>query len=56
MDGIIERIQALTGKKASVVVTGPNAPVIVRYCNNEITYDKNLVMDGLYQVYCKNMT
>ena len=56
MDGIIDRIQALTGKDASIVVTGPNAPVIVRYCNNHITYDKNLVMDGLYQIYCKNKT
>ena len=56
MDGIIERIQAQTGKKASLVITGPNAPVIVQYCKNEITYDKNLVMDGLYQIYRKNMT
>lgn len=55
MDGIIDRIQALNIKKANVVVTGPNAPVIVRYCNNEIVYDKNLVMDGLYQIYRKNV-
>ncbi len=54
MDGIIDRIQALNTKRANVVVTGPNAPVIVRYCNNEIVYDKNLVMDGLYQIYRKN--
>ncbi len=56
MDGIIDRIQTLTDKKAAVVVTGPNAPVIVRYCNNRIVYDKNLVMDGLYQIYRKNAT
>ena len=46
----------MTDKKAAVVVTGPNAPVIVRYCNNRIVYDKNLVMDGLYQIYRKNAT
>ena len=51
---ISHRIQALTEKKASLVATGPNAPVIVRYCNNHIIYDKNLVMDGLYQIYRKN--
>lgn len=56
IDGIIDRIQALMEKKASVVATGPNAPVIVRYCNNEIVYDKNLVMDGLYQIYRKNVS
>ena len=56
MDGLIDRIQTLTDKKAAVVVTGPNAPVIVRYCNNHIVYDKNLVMDGLYQIYRKNAT
>ena len=54
LDGVIDRIQALTEKKGSLVATGPNAPVIVRYCNNHIIYDKNLVMDGLYQIYRKN--
>ena len=54
LDGVIDRIQALTEKKAFLVATGQNAPVIVRYCNNHIIYDKNLVMDGLYQIYRKN--
>ncbi len=54
MDGIIDRIQKLTGKPASVVVTGANAPVIVQYCNSKVVYDKNLVMDGLFQIYRKN--
>lgn len=55
LDGIIDRIEELNEKKASIVATGPNAPVIVRYCRNGIIYDKNLVMDGLYQIYQKNM-
>jgi type III pantothenate kinase len=54
LDGVIDRIRALTEKPTTVVATGPNAPVIVRYCNNDIIYDKNLVMDGLYQIYRKN--
>ncbi len=54
VDGIIDRIRALTEKDVSLVATGPNAPVIVHYCNNEIVYDKNLVMEGLYQIYRKN--
>ena len=54
LDGIIERIQETTGKPATVVATGASAPVIVRYCHSDIIYDKNLVMDGLYQIYRKN--
>ncbi len=55
IDGIIDRIQPLChGKKATVVATGGNAPVIVKYCHTPIIYDKNLVMEGLYSIYSKN--
>lgn len=55
LDGIIERIQAeFPGQEVSVVATGGNAPVIVRYCRNSIIYDKYLLMDGLWTIYQKN--
>lgn len=55
IDGLIERIQEQFGeKKLSVVATGGNAPVIVKYCRNEVVYDKYLLMDGLWTIYCKN--
>ena len=55
LDGIIDRIRGLfPDRKVSVVATGGNAPVIVRYCRNPIIYDKFLLMDGLWTIYQKN--
>ena len=55
LDGIIDRIrEEFPGREASVVATGGNAPVIVRYCRNRILYDKFLLMDGLWTIYQKN--
>ncbi|MBE6963051.1 MAG: type III pantothenate kinase [Ruminococcaceae bacterium] len=55
LDGIIDRLRGeFPGKKLTVVATGGNAPVIVRYCRNEIIYDKYLLMDGLWTIYQKN--
>jgi type III pantothenate kinase len=55
LDGIIDRICGLfPDKKVSVVATGGNAPVIVRYCRNPIIYDKYLLMEGLWTIYQKN--
>lgn len=55
LDGIIDRIrEEFPGQEVSVVATGGNAPVIVRYCRNPIVYDKFLLMDGLWTIYQKN--
>ena len=55
LDGIIDRIcEEFPGQQVSVVATGGNAPVIVRYCRNPIVYDKFLLMDGLWTIYQKN--
>ena len=55
LDGIIDRIrEEFPGREVSVVATGGNAPVIVRYCRNRILYDKFLLMDGLWTIYQKN--
>jgi type III pantothenate kinase len=55
LDGIIDRIrEQFPGKFVTVVATGGNAPVIVRYCRNQIVYDKYLLMDGLWTIYQKN--
>ena len=42
------------GQAVTVVATGGNAPVIVKYCRNKIVYDKYLLMDGLWALYQKN--
>ena len=55
LDGIIERIRGeLGGREISVVATGGNAPVIVKYCKTPIVYDKFLLMNGLWAIYQKN--
>ncbi|SFP13483.1 type III pantothenate kinase [Oscillibacter sp. PC13] len=55
LDGVIDRIrEQFAGREVSVVATGGNAPVIVRYCRNSITYDKYLLMNGLWAIYQKN--
>lgn len=55
LDGIIDRIRDMfPGKFVTVVATGGNAPVIVKYARNKIVYDKYLLMDGLWTIYQKN--
>lgn len=55
LDGVIDRIREMfPGKEVTVVATGGNAPVIVKYCRNKIVYDKYLLMDGLWTIYQKN--
>ena len=52
---VIDRIrETLGGAEPSIVATGPNAPVIARYCRNHVVYDKYLLMEGLYAIYQKN--
>ncbi len=56
LDGIIDRMkEIIPGEKTPpLVATGSNAPVIVRYCRNQIIYDKYLLMEGLQLIYLKN--
>lgn len=55
LDGMIERIEAELGSKASVVATGGLARSIVPYCKKEITCDDNLLLRGLGLIYNKNV-
>lgn len=56
LDGLIDRIREMfRGQEVSVVATGGNAPMIVRYCRNSIVYDQNLLMDGLWSIYHRNL-
>ena len=54
-NGIIDRMkEIIPGENPTIVATGSNAPVIVRYCRNQIIYDKYLLMEGLQLIYLKN--
>lgn len=55
IDGIIDRIkEEFPGKELHAIATGGSAPVIVKYCRNQIVYDKYLLMNGLYAIYQRN--
>ncbi len=55
LDGVIDRIlETIPGQTPTIVATGSNAPVIVRYCRHHILYDKYLLMEGLQLIYLKN--
>lgn len=55
LDGIIDRIrEMIPGETPTVVATGSPAPVITRYCRNAVTYDKYLLMEGLWAIYQRN--
>lgn len=55
IDGMIARFCDVFGEKVAVVATGDVAPSIIPHCKNEIKYEKNLVLNGLYALYCKNV-
>lgn len=54
-DRLIETLETAAGMPAaSVVATGENVPEIFRHCKREITYDHDLLVNGLYLLYRKN--
>lgn len=57
LDGIIDRIIAETipGEAPTIIATGTPAPVIARYCRHSVIYDKYLLMEGLWEIYHKNV-
>ena len=54
LDGMIERMEAELGEHAAVIATGGLGGCIIPYCRREITYDKNLLLNGLWALYQKN--
>ena len=56
LDGIIDRItETIPGQTPTIVATGTPAPVIARYCRHRVIYDKYLLMEGLWDIYQKNI-
>ena len=54
VDGMIARITEEYMPVSAVIATGGNAPFVLHYCRKDITYDANLLLDGLYLLYQKN--
>ncbi len=55
IDSMIARLEEETQKAATVVMTGGNGALICQYCKRDIIYDANLLMDGLFLLYQKNV-
>lgn len=54
VDGMIERLEEVSGSAATIVGTGEAGAEILQYCKRKITYDANLLLDGLYLIYKKS--
>lgn len=54
LDGLIERMEAELGKKATVIATGGLAGTIVPYCKREIRVEPELLLKGLAVLWEKN--
>ena len=55
LDGMVERMEAELGSKATVVVTGGIAKFIVPMCKTPMIYDKDLLLKGLAALYRDNV-
>lgn len=55
MDGMILRYKEILGEDTAVIATGGLASSIVPHCREKITVDNNLLFDGLYAIYKKNI-
>ncbi len=55
LDSMIERLEEASSPTKAVVMTGGNGALVRKYCKREIIFDANLLLDGLYLLYQKNM-
>lgn len=54
LDGMIERMEAELGQKATVVITGGIAKFVIPMCKTPMIYDKDLLLKGLAALYRDN--
>lgn len=54
LDGMVERMEAELGQKATVVVTGGIAKFVIPMCKTPMIYDKDLLLKGLAVLYREN--
>ena len=54
LDGMLDRVEAELGSRATVVATGGMAQFILPLCRREIKIEKDLLLKGLNVLYKKN--
>ena len=55
IDGMIDRFEEELGKKCFVVATGGLAEEVCKHTKHRIEYNKNMILEGLYILYNKNL-
>lgn len=55
IDGMVERMEAELGRKATVVATGGIAKFVIPMCRTPIIYERDLLLKGLHTLYWENM-
>ncbi|HHZ18654.1 MAG TPA: type III pantothenate kinase [Acholeplasmataceae bacterium] len=54
IDGIIKKIRKEMNVDFRIVITGGEARIITPFLEEKVTYDENLILDGLIELYAKN--
>lgn len=55
IDGMIARFKSEVGDNLTCVATGDISKEFLSFCNSDIIYDENLILDGLRKIYLKNI-
>lgn len=54
LDGLIDKFSVESGTDCRVIATGGLAKSIICNCRHEITYDENIILDGLNVIFRRN--
>ena len=54
LDGLIDKFSVESGADCRVIATGGLAKSIICNCRHEITYDENIILDGLNVIFRRN--
>ena len=54
LDGMIARMEDELGESATVIATGGLGGIVIPHCRREVIYEKNLLLNGLWELYQKN--
>jgi len=54
LDGLLSRIEEEAGQKLNVIMTGGISRFVMPLCRHEMTYDKDLLLKGLWALYEMN--
>ncbi|MBR2520634.1 MAG: type III pantothenate kinase [Oscillospiraceae bacterium] len=54
VDAVADAMKEQLGGTVRVIATGQRIECVLEKCRTEMVFDKDLLMEGLYQIFCKN--